>query len=103
MFYHDVSPELAEKAASKIVPHANKCFSTPTKYAGWRPYPCAFVITTEDHVAQPAMIRMMLDQYIFQDPEVRARWEVHELVSSHSPFLSMPEKCLPIIEKYAQV
>ena len=102
MFYHDVPHALAAEAASRVVPHSNKCFNTPTKHAGWKPYPCAFVITTEDHVAPPAMIRWMLDE-MFKDPEVEARWDVHELASSHSPFLSMPEKCAEIIIKYAEV
>lgn len=53
MFYHDVEPSLAAEAASKIVPHANSRFSMPTKHAGWKPFPCAFVITTQDHAAQP--------------------------------------------------
>lgn len=101
MFYHDVPPNLAAEAAAKVVPHANKCFSTPTKHAGWRPFPCAFVITTEDHVAPPAMIRWMLDEML-KDSELKSRWDVHELASSHSPFLSMPEECARIVEKYAQ-
>lgn len=102
MFYHDVEPALAAEAAAKVVPHANQCFSTPTKHAGWKPYPCAFIITTDDHVAPPAMIRWTLDEVMFKDPEVKARWEVHELASSHSPFLSMPGECAKIIEKYAE-
>lgn len=102
MFYHDVEPSLAAEAASKVLPHANKCFSTPTKHAGWKPFRCAFVITTEDHVAPAAMVRWMLGE-MFKDTEVKARWDVHELASSHSPFLSMPEKCVEIVEKYARV
>lgn len=100
VFYHDIPYELASEAASRVLPHSNKCFSTPTKHAGWTSYDCAFVITTEDRVAPTEAIRWMLGE-MFKDPEVKARWDVYELASSHSPFLSMPEKCAEIVLKYA--
>lgn len=101
MFCHDVEPSLAAEAASKIVPHSNECFSTPTKHAGWTPYPCAYIVTMEDHVAPPAIFRWMLDELLLKDPEIMKRWDVFKLKSSHSPFLSMPDECLKIIEQYA--
>ena len=99
-FYHDVEPELAAEAASRIVPHAYVALSTETKHEGWRLFPCTYVMCTKDRALPVDRMRGKLTT-IMNDPDLSKTWEIVELDSGHSPFLTVPSECARIIRKAA--
>ena len=93
--YADVSEPLASEAANQIYPQSLLSFNSPAgpthyqdeAYDGRRVY----VRTTQDQAlpieAQDAFVR-----------ECGVGWRVVTLESSHSPFLSMPDRLADVVE-----
>jgi pimeloyl-ACP methyl ester carboxylesterase len=77
-FFHDVEPEVAARAGASLRQQSISSFEQPLTRAAWRTIPSSYVVTTED-AAIPAYLQRQMAQ----------RCEsVHEMATSHSPFLS---------------
>ena len=91
-FYGDCSAADAAGAAARLTPeHVSTRTSIVTR-AAWRTVPSHFVVCTLDRACTPAVQRRMA-----------ARVDsVSELVSSHSPMLSMPAAVARTIVEFAE-
>ncbi|KAF2158581.1 hypothetical protein M409DRAFT_71563 [Zasmidium cellare ATCC 36951] len=89
LFYHDLSAEDADYWF-RSGEHA---------YAGWQDVPTWYIGTTEDRGMPVVVQRMQVGMARAMGGQVVHR----ELQSSHSPFLSMPDKCVAIILEAIEV
>ncbi|KAL9635073.1 MAG: hypothetical protein Q9204_002755 [Flavoplaca sp. TL-2023a] len=95
LFYADVEPEEAKKMAALIVPQSGRAMTDLVTYPAWQQIPTTYVRTLKDEV-------LFLN---WQDRQVKAvedkgvKVMVETLDASHSPFLSVPEKMVDVVEK----
>ena len=70
-------------------------FMQPLTYASWKEIPCSWIYTEKDEIVLLKDQKMMVE-------EAKSKFgvdiETFTLPSSHSPFLSMPEKLVEIVE-----
>ncbi|GIJ46577.1 peptidase M13 [Virgisporangium aliadipatigenens] len=96
-FYHDVEERLAEAALSYVSPEGPAAMAvetltvTPERYGS---VPHSYIVCTEDRVVPAALQRLFVREI---DAVSAKSTRVVELVSSHSPFLSMPGKLVDAI------
>lgn len=98
-FYHDVPEPRASQAAAALLPHSLQVFtwkSTPPAwadpvYAGRRVY----IRCMQDFAAPLAWQDNMLE-------ETGVDWDIRDMESSHSPFLSRPEELAAIVVGLAE-
>jgi pimeloyl-ACP methyl ester carboxylesterase len=87
VFYEDVDSELAERAASALVPSVAAIFSTSQGDPAWRQRPSTYVVCERDRAipvgAQHEMSQRCAERVV--------------LDSSHSPFLSMPGRVVDVL------
>lgn len=86
-FFGDLSDDDAAAAAAQLVPQSIRSFTEPLTVAAWKTIPSAFVRCEQDRI---------LPQIIDQKAQERAS-ALYTLPSSHSPFLSMPERLAALI------
>lgn len=95
LFYHDVPEPDASDAMVQLAPQSLKALFEGGEhtYSGWRDVPTWYIGTTEDR-ALPIVVQRVQVGFARAQGGV-----VHhvELQSSHSPFLSMPEKVVEIV------
>jgi pimeloyl-ACP methyl ester carboxylesterase len=80
VFYSDLSPEAAKRAAGALGPHSRLSLEEPLTGAAWRTVPSTYIVDTEDR-AVPVPV-----QQVFATRCQR----VYHIEASHSPFLSRP-------------
>ena len=92
-FYHDVAPELARSAAQRLNHKSSVDILTPAEVGvsdwGW---PSAYVVCDQDRAISPSDERRMAQRTD----------QVHDLDSSHSPFLSMPDVFATLVRDVAR-
>lgn len=83
-FYHDVEPELARAAASRLRPFQRTGYTIieTDAVAAWRTVPTTYAVCTGDRMIHPDTQREMA---------AAAAAQVVEWPTSHSPFLSRPD------------
>jgi pimeloyl-ACP methyl ester carboxylesterase len=96
--YGDIDPSVADAAIALITPDAPAGIAggaTTLTADGWGSVARSYVVCTKDRALQPAMQRkfIALADAAFPDRPVT----VHTLESSHSPFLSMPDRVADIL------
>lgn len=87
VFFHDVEPALAEESVARLGFQSWQAITQELTHAVWKTVPSTYVICDDDR-ALPPEVQEILAQ--------RASRVLH-LASSHSPFLSMPEKLAELI------
>jgi pimeloyl-ACP methyl ester carboxylesterase len=94
VFYHDVDPALARRAAARLRPFQKTGYAVieTSKVAAWRTIPTTYVVCTEDRMIHPDTQR---------DMAAAAGAEVVEWQSSHSPFLSHPGLVADLVARRA--
>ena len=87
VFYGDVEPSLAEASAARLAPQSLTSFAQPLTRAAWRDVPSTYLACTEDRaIPHPAQQGMS-----------QRSGTVHTLQSSHSPFLSLPQRVADVV------
>lgn len=96
-FYADVPVSLAEECAAHVVAQSYESASHPAQHEGWRDVTITYILCKNDAavvtewIQRPAVT--LLQEHGLGRPEVI------ELESSHSPFLSHPERCAELIRE----
>lgn len=100
LFYHDVPEDEANYWVSQLTTQSLKSLFEGGEhaYAGWQDVPAYYIGTTEDRGLPVVMQRMSVGMARAMGTKVEHR----ELQSSHSPFLSMPERTVDIIVEAVQ-
>jgi pimeloyl-ACP methyl ester carboxylesterase len=97
-FFGDIDPALADAAIALISPDAPAGIAggaTVLTADGWGSVPRSYVVCTRDRALQPAMQRKFIADADAAFPGSPVT--VHVLESSHSPFLSMPDRLASIL------
>jgi pimeloyl-ACP methyl ester carboxylesterase len=102
-FYNDVDDDLADAALSLLssdAPAAVGAEAVPVSRARYGTVRHTYVVCLRDNAVRPALQRRMITEIdeISETPTV-----VHELDSSHSPFLSQPAALAAVIESVLRV
>lgn len=69
-------------------------FTQPLSHASWKQIPCSFIFTEQDEIIPVKDQRRMVED---AKSKHGVSIETFSLSSSHSPFLSMPEKLVKIV------
>lgn len=88
LFFNDLPEDVARANAARLQAQATSPFQEAIDGAAWRGIPSTYVITERDGVF-PVFAQEALS--------ARAGSTVHRLDTSHSPFLSQPERTAEII------
>lgn len=95
LFYADVEPELAKKMEALLARQSGPAMTDAITYPAWKYIPTTYLRTQEDEVLFPdwqeRQIRAVRDAGV--NPTVKT------YKSSHSPFLSIPEKMVAAVER----
>jgi len=91
IFYNDCTAEDAAAAAAKLDAQLEESFMQPLRSVAWRDVPTTYVICDQDN-AIPVFAQEHMAQHA---------GDVRRLDSSHSPFLSMPDRVVEIISELA--
>lgn len=99
VFYHDVEPAEREQAISQLLQSPASTQTTPITHLAYLYHPVSYLYCTEDQAlpygVQQMMVRNVCKQYGVSFAE-------HHLNASHSPFLSMPERVLEVVQQIAE-
>jgi pimeloyl-ACP methyl ester carboxylesterase len=99
-FFGDVEAAVADAAIALLVPDAPAGIAggaTALTADGWGSVPRTYVVCTQDRALRPPMQRKFIELADAAFPGQPTT--VHALESSHSPFLSMPDRLAGIILK----
>ncbi|KAL9595758.1 MAG: hypothetical protein Q9219_006256 [cf. Caloplaca sp. 3 TL-2023] len=94
LLYEDVEPHNARQMENLLVPQSGRAMTDTITYPAWQHVPTTFVKTRCDKILFPSW----QDQQIKAVQDAGFSVEVTELESSHSPFLSMPDKMLAVVQ-----
>jgi len=94
-FYADVPVDLADACVSHLVPQSHETTTQPTRHEGWRDIPITYVLCKNDAAVFTEAIQRPTVALLQEQGS--GDLEVIELESSHSPFLSQPERCGEVI------
>jgi pimeloyl-ACP methyl ester carboxylesterase len=91
LFYGDCTMEASDNAARLLVPEPVGPASTPVNVTAerWGSVPRSYIICTQDRAISPAQQRAMIASVGVD--------RVVEMVSSHSPFISQPERLAALL------
>nr|OQO29168.1 hypothetical protein B0A51_03872 [Rachicladosporium sp. CCFEE 5018] len=87
-FYHDLPAADAEKWTRLLKPISMAALMGKATHAGWREVPVSYLFCTEDQALPDFTQRGIIEMARKYGVEMR----VEEVMASHSPFLSMPER-----------
>ena len=82
VFYHDVPESVAQDALGRIRPQSLAGFTGELTAAAWESTPTTYLVCANDRAIPPVAQRRMA---------ARTGGTVHELETSHSPFLARPD------------
>lgn len=95
IFYGDVAPDVAAAAVARLQPMPFKIATDKSGFEPWNQgFPVAYIFAEDDQAIPLAAQQGMASQF-------PAGSFTASLASSHSPFLSMPQKLGDILEKIA--
>ena len=97
-FYHDLPTKEQDHWASELLKSPASTQYAPLTDAAYTSHPVSYIVCTVDKALPEAAQRAMIEN-ISQEYGVTITTEA--LQSSHSPFLSMPDKLLLTVEKLA--
>lgn len=99
LLFSGVEPALAAKATSMMLKNVNPySLAEPVTYTAWRDIPATYISCGQDGAIIPARQQWMIESA----KSAGGKIEVVDLPESgHSPFLSMPERLVEIVEDVA--
>ncbi|KAL4873642.1 hypothetical protein BDV12DRAFT_50960 [Aspergillus spectabilis] len=89
--FHDLTPKQQQKWSTSLLHTSRQLFSGAATYEPWHQIPSAYIITEEDRALPLPYQEMMAGKLGTQ--------LTYRLKSSHSPFLSIPDKLADILEE----
>ncbi|PLB54024.1 alpha/beta-hydrolase [Aspergillus steynii IBT 23096] len=92
--FHDLTPEEQQKWSAALLHTSRELFSGAATYEPWHQIPSAYIITEEDH-ALPAQYQEIMAGKL-------ATQFMYRLKSSHSPFLSIPDRLAEVLQELAR-
>jgi hypothetical protein len=92
LFYHDVPPELQNKAISLLQNASNSVRMEAIVNEPWLQIPSTYIICEDDKGLPAAAQEAMCS--------VKGKWTVERISGSHSPFLAQPDKLFELFVKY---
>ncbi|KAJ5941406.1 hypothetical protein N7516_001574 [Penicillium verrucosum] len=94
--WQDLTLEEQEKW-NQITMHTSRAvFSGETTYEPWRDIPCSYIICEQDQALLPTFQEFFASKMGGPDT-------THRLPSAHSPFLSMPDRLVGVLEEIVKV
>ncbi|MCJ1251283.1 hypothetical protein MMC30_008514 [Trapelia coarctata] len=94
MFYNDLSEEQADSWTSLLKPQSAGVFQSPLTHETYRDIPSAYLMTTKDQAFK--------HEYQLKTVQEAGFSMVETIETSHSPFLSKPEKVTRFIMKVVE-
>jgi len=94
LFFHDVTPDVAERAIDRLRAQAYGVFDEPSPLDRWPPVPSSYVVCRDDRSISPDWARAAA--------RARLGTEPIELDGGHSPFLTRPVELAAIISNLAR-
>jgi pimeloyl-ACP methyl ester carboxylesterase len=91
VFFHDLPPDAAERAASRLQPFSVRVGNQSLTAAAWRTIPSTYIVTDRDKAAPPAGQELLATRATY----------VRHLPSGHLPLLSMPSALTDLIVEAA--
>lgn len=95
IFYDDVPDARAEEVLATLVPHSVDIHATVATYAAYKHVKATYLLCEQDKALSPS------EQRIFLASAGEEHFTVHNLNTSHSPFLSDPDVVSDLIQKAA--
>ncbi|KAJ5833619.1 hypothetical protein N7474_001930 [Penicillium riverlandense] len=89
--WQDLPPGEQEQWNAAMVHTSRSVFSGEATYEPWHEIPCAYIICEQDHALPPPFQEQFASKV--GGPE-----DTYRLPSSHSPFLSMPDKVAALLQ-----
>jgi pimeloyl-ACP methyl ester carboxylesterase len=89
VFYNDCTPEVAARAAARIVPQRKAVFAQELRAAAWQRVPSTYVVCERDNAIPPAV----------QERMAAHAGTISRIGAGHSPFLSRPHDVQAIIQE----
>ncbi|KAJ5676033.1 hypothetical protein N7462_008930 [Penicillium macrosclerotiorum] len=94
--WHDIPLENQEKWNSLAQHTSRAVFSGEATYEPWHDIPCAYIVCEEDRALPPPF------QELFAS-KMGGPKNIYRLPSSHSPFLSMPNRLAEVLQQAVEV
>jgi pimeloyl-ACP methyl ester carboxylesterase len=92
-FAHDLPASETSVMAAAQAPTAAICADTKVSYAAWKSKDCWYIVTTEDRMVSPKLMR---------DLAARMNARTTELQAGHAPMLSKPKEVAAVILEAAR-
>jgi len=96
--FNDIDSSQEQEAKDSILPHSMKCLMTPVSTPCWTEAGYSgrlgYVRTTQDQLNPPFVQDMSMDA-------TKAKWDVIDFPSSHSPMFSKPEELSKVLVTFA--
>jgi len=89
VFYNDCTPEVAARAAARLVPQRKAVFAQELRAAAWQRVPSTYVVCERDNAIPPAV----------QERMAAHAGTISRIDAGHSPFLSRPHDVQAIIQE----
>ncbi|RDL38797.1 Uncharacterized protein BP5553_03137 [Venustampulla echinocandica] len=93
-FYNDLPSNVQDYWISRLLPLAAADVTIPAIYEPWKDMPCTYVFTEQDNAIAPVVQQAMAAGM--------GKITTATLNASHSPFLSMPNKVVEVIQQAAK-
>ncbi|KAI9659544.1 MAG: hypothetical protein M1821_001803 [Bathelium mastoideum] len=97
-FYHDLSDQEARHWASKLKRQSLGTNLTPIKYAAWKHYPTAYLLTEHDKALPIFVQQMLLDKALAAGTVALEE----RIQTGHSPFLKDPKATADFLARFTQ-
>ena len=94
-FYNDLPKPEQDKWVAELRPQLAKAQLTPISNAAYQHYPVTYLFCENDQALPVEVQRMMVES---NGPH----FDTETCTSGHSPFLSMPERVLEVVQKVVQ-
>lgn len=89
VFFHDVAPDLADRAVGLLRPQCTRILAEVTPLETWPDVPVDYIVCRHDRSVDPDWGR--------RNARARLGVEPHEIDGGHSPFLARPEELARLI------
>lgn len=96
VFFNDIDDEQAARLGKSLLPHSMRVFDSGTPAPAW---------AEDDYAGKIAFIRCTADQALplfLQNMFMEnsgVEWIVREIESSHSPYISQPQKVVEVLNE----
>lgn len=94
--WQDLTVEEQEKWNGSMMHTSRAVFAGETTYEPWRDIPCSYIICEQDQALPAAFQELFASKMGGPD-------RTHRLPSSHSPFLSMPDRLVSVLQETVKV